>query len=130
MLLLNNTFGESAGFGEVGMEGLTDEYSQAASGGIVLNYLFFLPLCLLGFVCSATCHDGPAALLICLAPRAVASSTWLMPGYYIISQGKASSSPLRLRSICLVVSAWRNGGTQSCLSRRLTSSGEQRYSIH
>lgn len=41
MLLLNNTFGESAGFGEVGMERLTDEYSQAASGGIVLNYLFF-----------------------------------------------------------------------------------------
>lgn len=40
MLLLNNTFGESAGFGEVGMERLTDEYSQAASGGIVLNYLF------------------------------------------------------------------------------------------
>lgn len=96
----------------------------------MVNYLFFLPLCLLGFVCSATGHDGPAALLICLALGAAASSIWLMPGYYIISQGKASSSPLRLRSICSAVSGRGSGRTRSCRSSRLTSSGEQRYGVH
>lgn len=96
----------------------------------MVNYLFFLALCLLGFVCSATGHDGPAVLLICLALGAVASSIWLMPDYYIISQGKANSGPLRLDSICSSVSSWRSERMQSCQSGGLTSSGEQRYSLH
>lgn len=54
---------------------------------------------------------APAALLICLALGMVASSIWLMPGYYIISQGKATSSPLRLCSICSAVSGWRSRRT-------------------
>lgn len=55
---------------------------------------FFLCLCLLGFVCSATGHDSPAALHICLAESAVASSIWLMPDYYIISQDKLAAPHL------------------------------------
>lgn len=62
--------------GEEG-RGVIDEYSRAASGGIVVNYLFFFffaPLCLLGFVCSATGHDGPS----CTAHLLGSEMRWLV----------------------------------------------------
>lgn len=76
MLPLNNTFGGRRVQSCVWGGGVIDEYSRAAaSGGIVVNYLFFFaPLCLLGFVCSATGHDGPS----CTAHLLGSEMRWLV----------------------------------------------------
>lgn len=76
MLPLNNTFGGRRVQSCVWGGGVTDEYSQAASGGTVVNYIFFFfaPLCLLGFVCSATGHDGPS----CTAHLLGSEMRWLV----------------------------------------------------
>lgn len=78
-----------------------DEYSQAASGDIVVTSSPLLsPYCLCAFwalLAPPVAAMAPAALLICLAlaARALASSIWLMPDYYTVSQDGASGGPLR-----------------------------------
>lgn len=67
MLPLNNTLGERGVLS--GVWGGFDEYSQAVSREIVVNYLFFLPLCLLGFVGSASGKNGPSCAAHLLGSR-------------------------------------------------------------
>ena len=71
MLPLNNTFGGRRVQSCVWGGGVTDEYSQAASGGTVVNYIFFFSRLCAFWALSALplAMMAPAAPLICLAPR-------------------------------------------------------------
>lgn len=53
------------GGGRVGV----DEYSETVSGEIAVNCLFFLPMCLLGFVWPDSGHNGPSCTAHLLGSR-------------------------------------------------------------
>lgn len=105
-----------------------DEYSQAASGDIVVNPLPLAPpYCLCAFwalLAPPVAAMAPAALLICLAlaARALASSIWLMPDYYTVSQDGLAAAHLGRAAICC--RGWRAGAK----GRRGVSQEETRLS--